>query len=97
MTTVETKESTYDMFIDKTFQQCNDAWGDEKNFPSSMETILMRKAGLFKFLFGMYNFDNEEIDKEILNYDAGNMELRIFGKRVYLNLDLVSKQQKFHT
>ena len=58
-----------------------------------METIL-RKVGAFEFLFGMFSFDNEEIDKVILNYDARNMELRIFGKRVYLNPDLVSQATK---
>ena len=58
-----------------------------------METIL-RKAQLFDFLFGMFNFDNEEIDREILNYDYVNMELRNFGTRVYLNPDLVSQATK---
>ena len=49
---------------------------------------------MFKFLFGMFSFDNEEIDETILNYDAGNMEFIIFGKRVYLNPDLVSQETK---
>ena len=34
------------------------------------------------------------IDEEILNYDYVNMELRIFGTRVYLNPDLVSQATK---
>ena len=51
---------------------------------------------MFKFLFGMFSFVNEEIDEEILNYDVGNVELRIFGKMVYLNPDLVSQATKFH-
>ena len=46
---------------------------------------------MFDFLFGMFSFDNEEIDKAILNYDYVNMELRIFGTRVYLNPYLVSQ------
>ena len=45
-------------------------------------------------MFGMFNFDNEEINEAILNYDYVNMELRIFGSRVYLNLDLVSQATK---
>ena len=49
---------------------------------------------MFGFLFGMFIFDNEEIDEAILNYDVGNMEMRIFGKRVYINLDLVSQATK---
>ena len=46
---------------------------------------------MFDFLFGMFIFDREEIDEEILNYDYVNMELRIFGTRVYLNPNLVSQ------
>ena len=49
---------------------------------------------MFEFLFGMFNFDNEETNEAILNYDVGNMELRIFGKRTYLNPDLVSQATK---
>ena len=58
-----------------------------------MESIL-RKGRVFDFLFGMFSFDNEEIDKAILNYDYVNMELIFFGTRVYLNLDLVSQETK---
>ena len=49
---------------------------------------------MFDFLFGMFMFDNEEIDEAILNCDVVNMELRVFGMRVYLNLDLVSQATK---
>ena len=56
---------------------------------------IMRKVGVFDFLFGMFIFDNHvEIDEAILNYDAVNMELRIFGMRVYLNPNLVSQETK---
>ena len=89
VTVIETRASTYDRFTLKKFQECTHTWRDEKNWPSGMETIL-RKGGVFDFLFGMFSFDNEEIDKAILNYDYVNMELRIFGTRVYLNHDLVS-------
>ena len=49
---------------------------------------------MFEFLFGMFSFDNEEIEKAILYYDYVNMELRIFGTRVYLNTELVSQATK---
>ena len=49
---------------------------------------------MFEFLFVMFNFDSEDIDEEFLNYDVRNGEFRIFGKRVYLNLDLVSQETK---
>ena len=42
-------------------------------------------------MFGMFSFENKEIDEAILNYDYVNMELRIFGTRVCLNPDLVSQ------
>ena len=93
-TVFKTRASTYDRFTLKQFQECTDTWRDEKNWPSGMETIL-RKAGVFDFLFGMFSFDNLEIDEAILNYDYVNMELRIFGIRAYLNPDLVSQATKF--
>ena len=46
---------------------------------------------MFDFLFRMFSFDNEDIDESILKYDAGNTELIIFGKWVYLDPDLVSR------
>ena len=49
---------------------------------------------MFDFLFGMFRFDNDDIDKAISNYDYVNMELRIFGTRVYLNPYLVSQETK---
>ena len=59
-------------------------------WPPCMETIL-RKEEVFKFLWGMFSYVDEEIDEAILIYDAGNTELIIFGKRVYLDPDLVSQ------
>ena len=38
--------------------------------------------------------DNDEIGEEILNYYVGNLELKMFRNRVYLNLDLVSQETK---
>ena len=59
-------------------------------WPPCMETIL-RKAEVFNFLWGMFSYVDEEIDEAILKYDTGNTELIIFGKRVYLDHDLVSR------
>ena len=39
----------------------------------------------------MFSYVDEEIDEAISKYDAGNTELIIFGKRVYLNPDLVAR------
>ena len=58
-------------------------------WPLVMETIL-RKVEVFEFLWGMFSYVDKEIDEVILKYDAGNMELIIFGKHVYLDPDLVS-------
>ena len=41
-----------------------------------------------------FNFQNEEIDDAIYSYDHGAMELNFFGKRVQLDLDLVSRETK---
>ena len=57
--------------------------------PPGMETIL-RKAGDFDFLWGMFSYVDEEINEAISKYDVGNMELIIFGKRVYLDPNLVA-------
>ena len=59
-------------------------------WPPSMETIL-RKAEVFDFLWGMFSYVYEEIDEAIYKYDTGNIELIIFGKRVYLDPDLASQ------
>ena len=59
-------------------------------WPPGMETILS-KAKNFDFLLGMFSYVDEEIDEKISKYDDGNTELIIFGKRVYIDLDLVSR------
>ena len=88
-TPVETQSSTDDRVTVKKFQEKSDAWRGAKMWPQGMETIL-RKAEAFDFLWGMFNYVGEEIDEAISKYDAGNIELIIFGKRVYLDPDLVS-------
>ena len=54
-----------------------------------METV-PRKEEVFDFLWGMFSYVDEDIDEAISKYDARNIELIIFGKRVYLDPDLVS-------
>ena len=49
---------------------------------------------MHSFIFGQFNFQNEEIDDAIYSYDHGAMELQIFGKRVHLHPDLVAKATK---
>ena len=39
----------------------------------------------------MFSYVDEEINEAISKYDAGNMELIIFGKWVYLDPDLVAR------
>ena len=63
-----------------------------KMWPLGMETI-MRKAKVFDFLWGMFSYVDEEIDYAISKYDVGNTELIIFGKWVYLDPDLVSRDK----
>ena len=45
-------------------------------------------------MFGQFNFENEEIDGAICSYDHRAVELQIFGKRVHLDPDLVSRATK---
>ena len=49
------------------------------------------------FIFGHFNFQNDEIDDAIYSYDHGDMELHIFGKRVHLDPDLVSIETKLRS
>ena len=58
-----------------------------------MLNILLRE-GVDRFIFGHFNFQNDEIDDAIYSYDHGAMELQIFGKRVHLDPDLVARATK---
>ena len=58
-----------------------------------MLNILLR-AGVDRFIFGHFNYQNDEIDDAIYGYDHGAMELHIFGKRVHLDPNLVSRETK---
>ena len=46
------------------------------------------------FLFGQFNFNNEEIDNAISSYDDESKELIIFGKRVCLDPNFLSSAVK---
>jgi hypothetical protein len=52
------------------------------------------RAGVHRFLFGQFNFNNEEIDNVISSYDDESKELIIFGRRVCLDPDLLSSATK---
>ena len=60
---------------------------------TGMLNILLR-AGVDRFIFGHFNFQNDEIDDSIYSYDHGAMELHIFGKRVHLDPNLVARATK---
>ena len=49
---------------------------------------------MHQFIFGQFNFQNEEIDDSMYSYDHGDMEFQIFGKRVHLDPNLVSRATK---
>ena len=46
------------------------------------------------FLFGQFNFNNDEIDNSISSYDDESKELIIFGRRVCMDPDLLSDAAK---
>ena len=58
-----------------------------------MLNVLVR-AGVHRFLFGEFNFNNEEIDNAISSYYDESKELVIFGRRVCLDPDLLSSATK---
>ena len=47
-----------------------------------------------KFIFGQFNFQNEDIDDAICSYDNWAKELKFFGRRVHLGPDFVSIETK---
>ena len=61
------------------------AWSDRTNWPEGMLNVLVR-AGVHHFLFGQFNFNNEEIDNAISSYDDESKELVILGGRFVWNL-----------
>jgi hypothetical protein len=69
---------------------CVDAWRDTTNCPIGMINIL-RRTKVFDFMFGPFNFENDEIDDAIVNYDDKSMALKLFGHNVYLDVDLLAR------
>ena len=90
MGTVETGGFQVDRFTMKNFQETGNAWRDRGKWPICMLNILLR-VGVHEFVFAQFNFQNEEIDDAICNYGDGAMELPIFGRRVHLDPNLVSR------
>ena len=52
---------------------------------SILQGVLVR-AGVHRFLFSEFNFNNVDIDNVISSYDDESKELIIFGRRVCLDL-----------
>ena len=50
-----------------------------------------RRGEVYRFIFGQFVFQNDEIDDAIENYDDKAMELKIFGKSINLDPDLVAR------
>ena len=80
-------------FTVKKFGESAKAWSDRTNWPKGMLDVLVR-AGVHCFLFGQFNFKNEEIDNAISSYDDESKELIIFGRRFCLDPDLLSGAAK---
>ena len=80
-------------FTVKKFGESAEEWSDRTNWPEGMLNVLVR-AGVHRFIFGQFNFNNEEIDNVISSYDYESKELIIFGRRVCLDPDLLSGAAK---
>ena len=52
---------------------------------------ILRREKVFDFMFGPFIFEKEEIDDAIANYDDIAMEMKLFGKIVYLDTDLLAR------
>ena len=91
----EAQGSQVEWFTVKKSQENADEWSDTSIWPTGMLNILLRER-VDRFIFGHFNYQNDEIDDAIYSYDHGAMELNIFGNRVHLELDLVSIKPKIH-
>jgi hypothetical protein len=56
----------------------------------------LRRIKVFEFMFGAFNFKNDEINMAIANYDDIAMELKQFVWSIYLDDDLLARQKKIH-
>ena len=80
-------------FTGKKFRESTEAWSDRTNWLEGMLNVLVR-AGVHHFLFGLFNFNNEEVYNSISSYIDESKELIIFGRRVCLDPDLLSSAMK---
>jgi len=75
MPSTETGDSKVaERFTVKKFGESVEAWSDRTNWPEGMLNVVVR-AGVHRFLFGQFNFNNEEIDNVISSYDDESKEL----------------------
>ena len=86
----ETRGSQVEWFTVKKFKESVDKCTDRSMWPTGMVNTLQR-VGVHDFVFGQFNFNNEEIDDAISNYDDAAMKQVIFGRGVSLDSDLISK------
>ena len=63
-TSGEAQGSQVERFTVKKFQENADEWSDTSIWTTSMLNILLR-AGVDRFIFGHFNFQNEEIDDAV--------------------------------
>ena len=85
--------SQVEWFTMKKFQENAAEWSDTSIWPTGMLNILLRE-GVNRFIFGHFNYQKDEIDDAIYNYDQGAMELHIFRKSVHLDPNLVARATK---
>ena len=85
----ETGGFRVERFIVKKFKESVDKWTDRSTCPKGMVDTLER-AVVHDFVFGQFNFNNEEIDDVISNFDDGDMKLVIFGRSVCLDPGFIS-------
>ena len=67
MTSVEARGSEVARFMVKKFQENGDEWSDTSIWPIGMLNILLR-AGVDMFIFGHFNFQNDEKDDAIYSF-----------------------------
>lgn len=67
MQIIDTRGSR-EIFTVKKFKECADTWSDTNNCPLDMLDI-PRRGEVYKFIFGQFVFQNDEIDDAIENYD----------------------------
>lgn len=66
MKIIDTRGSQ-EIFTVKKFRECANTWGDTNNRPLDMLDI-SRRGEVYKFIFGPFIFQNDEIDDAIENY-----------------------------